>query len=43
MTRTGEREIRSVYGRLPDNPGELATDVTDGRAGDSVCVRETPG
>ena len=24
MTRTGNREIRSVSGRLPDNPGELA-------------------
>ena len=24
MTRTGDREIRSVSGRLPDNPGELA-------------------
>ena len=23
MTRTGDREIRSVSGRLPDNPGEL--------------------
>ena len=23
-TRTGDREIRSVSGRLPDNPGELA-------------------
>ena len=25
MTRTGDREIRSVSGRLPDNPGELAS------------------
>ena len=24
MTRTGEREISAVSGRLPDNPGELA-------------------
>ena len=24
MTRKGDREIRSVSGRLPDNPGELA-------------------
>ena len=24
MTRTGDREIRSVSGRLPDNAGELA-------------------
>ena len=24
MTRTGDREIRSVSGKLPDNPGELA-------------------
>ena len=24
VTRTGDREIRSVSGRLPDNPGELA-------------------
>ena len=24
MTRTGDREIRSVSGTLPDNPGELA-------------------
>ena len=24
MTRTGDREIRSVSGRLPDNPGEMA-------------------
>ena len=24
MTRTGDREIRSVSRRLPDNPGELA-------------------
>ena len=24
MTRTGDREIGSVSGRLPDNPGELA-------------------
>ena len=24
MTRTGDREIRSVSGRLLDNPGELA-------------------
>ena len=24
MTRTGDWEIRSVFGRLPDNPGELA-------------------
>ena len=24
MTQTGDREIRSVSGRLPDNPGELA-------------------
>ena len=24
MTRTGDREIRSVSGRLPDNSGELA-------------------
>ena len=24
MTRTGDREICSVSGKLPDNPGELA-------------------
>ena len=24
MTRTGDWEIRSVSGKLPDNPGELA-------------------
>ena len=24
MIRTGDREIRSVSRRLPDNPGELA-------------------
>ena len=24
MTCTGEREISAIYGRLPDNPGELA-------------------
>ena len=24
VTRTGDREIRSVFGRLPDYPGELA-------------------
>ena len=24
MTRTGDREIRSVSGKLPDNTGELA-------------------
>ena len=24
MPRTGDREIRSVSGRLPDNPRELA-------------------
>ena len=24
MTRTGDREIGAVSGRLPDNPGELA-------------------
>ena len=24
MTRTGDREIPSVSGKLPDNPGELA-------------------
>ena len=24
MTRKGDREIRSVSGRLPDNPGEGA-------------------
>ena len=24
MSCTGDREIRSVSGRLPDNPGELA-------------------
>ena len=24
LTRTGDREIRSVSGRLPDHPGELA-------------------
>ena len=24
MTRTGDRKIRSVSGKLPDNPGELA-------------------
>ena len=24
VTSTGERDIRSVSGRLPDNPGELA-------------------
>ena len=24
MTRTGDREIGTVSGRLPDNPGELA-------------------
>ena len=24
VTRAGDREIRSVSGRLPDNPGELA-------------------
>ena len=24
VSRTGEQEIRSVYGRLPDDPGELA-------------------
>ena len=24
MTPTGEREIGAVFGRLPDNPGELA-------------------
>ena len=24
VTRTGDREIRSASGRLPDNPGELA-------------------
>ena len=30
MTRTGDREIRSVSGRLPDNAGELA------------CMQPTP-
>ena len=29
MTRTGEREICSVSGRLPDNPGELARMLVD--------------
>ena len=29
MTRTGDREIRSVSGRLPDNPGELACMLID--------------
>ena len=24
VTRMGERKIQSVYGRIPDNPGELA-------------------
>ena len=24
MTRTGDREVGVVSGRLPDNPGELA-------------------
>ena len=24
VTHTGEREIRAVFGRLPDNSGELA-------------------
>ena len=24
MTCTGDQEIRSIYGRLADNPGELA-------------------
>ena len=28
MTRTGDREIGSVSGRLPDNPGELACMLT---------------
>ena len=31
MTRTGDREIRSVSGRLPDNPGELACMLLDVR------------
>ena len=28
MARTGDREIRSVSGRLPDKPGELACMLT---------------
>ena len=34
MTRTGDREIRSVSGRLPDNPGELASmgNITHGNS-----------
>ena len=28
MTRTGDQEIRSVSGRLPDNAGELACMLT---------------
>ena len=31
MTRTGDREIRSVSGRLPDNAGELACMLSMGR------------
>ena len=30
MTRTGDREIRSVSGRLPDNPGELVRMLVSG-------------
>ena len=28
MTRTGDREIHSIPGGLPDNPGELARILT---------------
>lgn len=28
MNRMGDREIRSAYGRLTDNPGELAGMIT---------------
>ena len=28
MTRTGDWKIRSVSGKLPDNPGELARMIT---------------
>ena len=37
VIRTGDREIRSVSGRLPDNPGELAYMVD----GDLNFVRNT--
>ena len=39
MTRTGEREICSVSGRLPDNPGELARIFNKVQTIDSVSSR----
>ena len=44
MTRTGYREIKSVTGRLPDNPGELVT-RTGCRESKSVTGRlpDNPG
>ena len=38
MTRTGDREIRSVSGRLPDNPGELARMLSLSNAKDLIHV-----
>ena len=35
VTRTGDREIRSVFGRLPDYPGEFAC------MGFPVTIRDT--
>ena len=36
MTRTGEREICSVSGRLPDNPGELARMQKTSKCGKNI-------
>ena len=38
MTRTGDREIRSVSGRLPDNPGELACMHHSHNKSREVCI-----
>ena len=43
MTRTGDREIRSVSGRLPDNPGELACMVVNGTLSGRLFVRGENG
>ena len=37
VTRTGDRDIRSVSGRLPDYPGELAL-YASGKGGDFITL-----
>ena len=43
MTRTGDWEIRSVSGRLPDNPGELACMLTTNSNYTSFHITGNPG